>query len=104
MAKLKSIVTTGDLLGLQSTSRTKSKASKSSKNRTSISKGVLSLASMRLLSSLRAGPNIRVTNDTDPKNARSESSIAINPNNPYNMLAGSKRFIDPQKYEFSLAE
>jgi hypothetical protein len=47
--------------------------------------------------------NRRVTYSKSPKNARSESSIAINPRNPYNMVAASKRFTDPTKYEFSLA-
>jgi len=47
--------------------------------------------------------NRRVTDSTSTKNARSESSIAINPRNPYNIVAASKRFTDPAKYEFSLA-
>jgi hypothetical protein len=47
--------------------------------------------------------NIRVTFDNSPINARSESSISINPLNPYNMVAGSKRFTNPSMYEFSLA-
>ncbi len=46
--------------------------------------------------------NRRVTNSTS-QNARSESSIAINPANPYNIVASSKKFSDPTKYEFSLA-
>jgi hypothetical protein len=48
-------------------------------------------------------PNLRVTYSKSPKHARSESSIAINPRNPYNIVAGSKRFTNPDKYEFSLA-
>jgi hypothetical protein len=47
--------------------------------------------------------NIRVTFDTNPDNARSESSIAVNPLNPNNMVAGSKRFTNPSQYQFSLA-
>jgi hypothetical protein len=56
-------------------------------------------------SMMAVGPrfNIRVTFDTSPDNARSESSIAVNPLNPYNMVAGSKRFTNPSRYEFSLA-
>jgi hypothetical protein len=46
--------------------------------------------------------NRRVTY-TIPNNARSESAIAVNPLNPYNMVAGSKLFTNPKKYEFSLA-
>ena len=37
--------------------------------------------------------NIRVTHETDLNNARSESSLAINPNNTQQIVAGSKRFI-----------
>src|SRR5947209_6365869 len=64
---------------------------------------------VRLASSLASaaitGPrsNVRVTSSTTPDNARSESSIAVNPLNPYNIVAGSKRFTNPSKYEFSLA-
>jgi hypothetical protein len=47
--------------------------------------------------------NIRVTHDTDPNNARSESNIAINPNNPMQIVAGSKKFINYQTYDFTLA-
>jgi hypothetical protein len=47
--------------------------------------------------------NRRVTYSKSPNNSRSESSIAINPRNPYNMVAASKRFTNPSKYEFSLA-
>jgi hypothetical protein len=47
--------------------------------------------------------NRRVTYSKSPNNARSECSIAINPRNPYNTVAGSKRFTNPAKYEFSLA-
>jgi hypothetical protein len=47
--------------------------------------------------------NIRVTYDTNPDNARSESSIAVNPLDPENMVAGSKCFTNPSQYQFSLA-
>ncbi|MGB7620945.1 MAG: beta/gamma crystallin-related protein, partial [Terriglobia bacterium] len=47
--------------------------------------------------------NIQVTHDTDLNNARSESSIAINPQNPQQIVAGSKKFKDIKKYDFTLA-
>jgi hypothetical protein len=47
--------------------------------------------------------NHRVTFSKSIDNARSESSIAINPRNPYNMVASSKKFSNPNTYEFSLA-
>src|SRR6476620_7787657 len=58
-----------------------------------------------LVPTMTTGPrcNIRVTFDTNSDNARSESALAVNPLNSYNMVAGSKRFIDPSQYEFSLA-
>lgn len=57
------------------------------------------------MSQVIIGPrcNYRVTCDTDPSNARSESDLAVNPLNPYNMVGASKRFTNPSKYEFSLA-
>jgi hypothetical protein len=63
------------------------------------------ISSSLLVSAMTVEPrsNIRVTLDTDPENARSESSIAVNPLNPYNMVAGSKRFTNPSQYQFSLA-
>src|SRR5690242_21506611 len=48
-------------------------------------------------------PNTRVTHDDDPNNARSESSIAINPFEPHKMIASSKRFSNLSTYAFSLA-
>jgi BNR/Asp-box repeat len=48
-------------------------------------------------------PNTQVTHDTDVNNARSESSLAINPNNPMQMVAASKRFTDIHTYDFTLA-
>ncbi len=48
-------------------------------------------------------PNIRVTDETDLNNARSESSLAINPNNTQQIVAGSKRFVNYHAYDFTLA-
>ena len=47
--------------------------------------------------------NRRVTCDSNPSNDRSESALAINPLNPYQMVGSSKRFTDPHTYAFSLA-
>lgn len=47
--------------------------------------------------------NRRVTCSNSLNNARSESAIAINPKNPYNIVAVSKKFSDPENYQFSLA-
>jgi hypothetical protein len=47
--------------------------------------------------------NIRVTHDTLQNNARSESSIAINPGNPKQIVAGSKKFKNIKTYDFTLA-
>jgi hypothetical protein len=47
--------------------------------------------------------NRRVTCDADPHNDRSESALAVNPLDPYNMVGASKRFTDPATYAFSLA-
>jgi len=47
--------------------------------------------------------NIRVTCDASPSNDRSESAVAANPLNPYNLVGSSKRFTDPHTYAFSLA-
>lgn len=47
--------------------------------------------------------NTRVTCDPSPSNDRSESSLAVNPLDPYNMVGSSKRFTDPATYAFSLA-
>jgi hypothetical protein len=47
--------------------------------------------------------NIQVTFDTSPANARSESALAINPADSSNIVGASKRFTNPQAYEFSLA-
>lgn len=47
--------------------------------------------------------NIQVTHDSSIQNARSESSIAINPNNPLQIVAASKKFADISIYDFTLA-
>src|SRR5260221_261515 len=47
--------------------------------------------------------NRRVTCDSNPSNDRSESALAINPLNPYQMVGSSKRFTAPHTYAFSLA-
>jgi hypothetical protein len=47
--------------------------------------------------------NIQVTHDASPNNARSESAILINSNNPSQIVATSKKFNNPQTYDFTLA-
>src|SRR5260370_25690199 len=47
--------------------------------------------------------NIQVTHDADLNNARSESSIVVNPINPMQIVAGSKKFKDINTYDFILA-
>jgi hypothetical protein len=47
--------------------------------------------------------NVQVTHDTSTNNARSESSIAINPNNPDQIVAASKKFANIHTYDFTLA-
>jgi len=47
--------------------------------------------------------NVRVTCDASPSNDRSESALAANPLDPYNLVGSSKRFTNPQTYAFSLA-
>ena len=46
--------------------------------------------------------NIQVTHVTDMNNARSESAIAINPNNPMQIVSASKSFQDIHQYIFTL--
>jgi hypothetical protein len=48
-------------------------------------------------------PNVQVSFDTDLNNARSESSLAINPNNLLQVVAASKKFVDTHTYNFTLA-
>ena len=47
--------------------------------------------------------NIQVTFDNNVNNARSESAIVINPNNPLQMVAASKKFNNLHTYDFTLA-
>ena len=47
--------------------------------------------------------NIQVTFDQSTANARSESSLVIDPANPLKMVAGSKKFTNPNTYDFTLA-
>jgi hypothetical protein len=47
------------------------------------------------------GSDIQVTSGT-PKQARSESIIAINPANPTNLIAASKKFSNPKTYRFTI--
>src|SRR5436189_5964098 len=47
--------------------------------------------------------NRQVTCDASPTNDRSESSIAANPHDPFNLVGSSKRFTNPATYEFTLA-
>ena len=48
-------------------------------------------------------PNIQVTFDSNPQNARSESNIAVNPNNPLQIVSSSKKFANIETYNFTLA-
>lgn len=47
--------------------------------------------------------NIQVTHDTDLNHARSESAIVVNPNNPLQIVASSKKFRNILTYDFTLA-
>ncbi len=47
--------------------------------------------------------NIQVTFDSSLQNARSESNIAINPNNPLQIVSSSKKFANIETYNFTLA-
>lgn len=47
--------------------------------------------------------NIQVTHDADLNNARSESAIVVNPNNPLQIVASSKKFRNILTYDFTLA-
>ena len=47
--------------------------------------------------------NTQVTFDTSVNNARSECAIVVNPRNPLNIVGASKRFTNPDSYEFSLS-
>jgi BNR/Asp-box repeat len=47
--------------------------------------------------------NTQVTFDSSTSNARSESNIAINPNNPLQIVSSSKKFANIETYNFTLA-
>ena len=47
--------------------------------------------------------NIRVTHSASADNARAESAIIINPNNPLQVVAVSKKFEGLHDYHFVLA-
>jgi HYDIN/CFA65/VesB family protein len=47
--------------------------------------------------------NIQITNGTNVNDARSESYLIINPNDPRQIVAGSKKFKDIEKYDFTIA-
>jgi hypothetical protein len=47
------------------------------------------------------GPDVQVTSGT-PKQARSESIIAVNSANPANLIAASKKFSNPKTYRFTI--
>ncbi len=46
--------------------------------------------------------DVQVTKSS-PNQSRSESAVAINPINNSNIVAASKKFIDPQKYRFTIS-
>lgn len=46
--------------------------------------------------------NRQVSCSPDPHNDRSESALAVNPTDPYNMVGSSKKFTNPHTYAFSL--
>ncbi len=48
-------------------------------------------------------PNTQVTHSVGPNNARSESSVAINPRHPRELVSGSKKFHNILTYDFTLA-
>ncbi len=50
---------------------------------------------------LFAGHDIQLTSGNS-KQARSESTIAVNPNDPDNLIAASKKFSNPQTYRFNI--
>jgi hypothetical protein len=47
--------------------------------------------------------DIQVSHSTSPNNARSESSVVANPNNPNHLVGASKKFTNPHAYQFTLA-
>src|SRR2546426_9857139 len=51
---------------------------------------------------LSAGTDVQVTSSA-PNQSRSESVVGINPTNSQNLICASKKFIDPQKYHFTIS-
>jgi hypothetical protein len=47
------------------------------------------------------GADVRVTH-SNASESRSESAVAVNPTNSNNLICASKKFIDPQKYHFTV--
>jgi hypothetical protein len=47
-------------------------------------------------------PNIQVTSNTILNDARSESCVVINPNNPMQIVCASKKFRDIHNYDFTI--
>ena len=47
--------------------------------------------------------NTQVTHSAGPNNARSESSVAINPKDPKQLVSASKKFHNILTYDFTLA-
>jgi hypothetical protein len=54
------------------------------------------------LHGLFPGPDVQAT-QSNPNQSRSESVVAINPTDTSNLIAASKKFIDPVKYHFTVA-
>jgi hypothetical protein len=52
--------------------------------------------------SLLTGVDVQVTSST-PSQSRSESIVGVNPLNSQNLICASKKFIDPQKYHFTIS-
>jgi hypothetical protein len=51
---------------------------------------------------LSDGPDVQVTSSA-ANQSRSESMVAVNPLNSLNLICTSKKFIDPQKYHFTIS-
>jgi hypothetical protein len=48
------------------------------------------------------GTDVKVTSSA-PNQSRSESVVIVNPTNTQNLICASKKFIDPQKYHFTIS-
>ena len=51
---------------------------------------------------LADGPDVQVTHSASNQ-CRSESVVGVNPANPANLICTSKKFINPQKYQFTIS-